>query len=388
MIELAHKGLKSPNKVLPFLLNQYIDKNYSELVCDSTKLKSISDNFWELPDNTEGLGPSLADDICPPTGNIKIVKKPNFVFKKPFVCEVSDVTIVGPYAVGKTRECGYIADMMRDPIRQNSAHNRVNKTMISELKWGLNRSNSISYFDTIAVIHRASGSQNFYHWILEQVMKLRGIEYYEKETGNDVTLVVSEHIPEFATEAIDLLGFSDHEIYRWGGEKLVTDTLIVPSWPEPTPGNLNWIKSNILKTTTQLNNEVEWVYLSRQNAPRGRRVANFKDLLPILNKHEVSVVQCEEMSLREEIELFRSIEGVISPHGAGLTAMIWSNSLSVIELFNGMIKMPFYVIADLLDHEYTYLIGDSVNDRTRKKRRDQDMIIDPNEFEQLLDNAV
>jgi len=393
MKKLLYKGLKNPQKIPPFLirksLNYYVRNEYSNLVHDSAELRSIANNYWELPDNTDGLNASLAERIAPGGDSVRIKKTPNFMFTNPFVCEVNDVILSGPYAAGKTRQGKYIEDMIGRPIFHGNLYSQVSSTITPE--WNLYKKTiqpqSVTQLATAAVIHRASGSQNFYHWMIDHILKLRGIEFYEKKTGNDVELIVSEHIPGFAREAIDLLGFGNHSIIKWKENKIRVDKLIVPSWPDPTPGNLHWIESSIRCGTNEFGDK-EWVYISRQNASRGRKVANFDELAPILNDFGVEVIYCEEYSLEEQIELFRSVNGVISPHGAGLTGMIWTDSLSIIELFNGIVKMPFYVLADILEHEYAYLIGEAVTDQNHRGVRDRDLVVDPDDFENLLEKQL
>lgn len=393
MRRFLYKGLKNPQKVPPFLirktLNYYVKSQYSNLVHDSAELKSIANNYWELPDNTEGLNASLAERIAPGEDSVYVKKAPNFVFANPFICEVNNVILSGPYAAGKIPQGKYIEDMIGRPIHHGNHYLQVRRTITPE--WNLyektTQPQSVTHLDTATVIHRASGSQNFYHWMIDHILKLRGIEFYEKETGDDVTLIVSEHIPDFAREAIDLLGFKNHSVIEWKENKMRVDKLIVPSWPDPTPGNLHWIRSNIRCETNEFDDR-GWVYISRQNASRGRKVANFDELAPILNDFGVEMIYCEEYSLEEQIELFRSVDGVISPHGAGLTGMIWTDSLSIIELFNGIVKMPFYVLADILEHDYSYLIGEAANDQNHGGVRDRNFIVDPDNFEKLLEKQL
>ncbi len=341
-----------------------------------------------MPDNVENLSTSLAKDIAPQEKHV--VLKPNFTFKNPFVCEMNNVIISGQYAAAKTTHGKYVADMLNRPTQHDDLHTRIAKSMLCNWTFSdrFSQTQSITHIDTCAVIHRASGSQNFYHWMIDHILKLRGVEFYEKKTGNEVTLIISEHTPDFATEAIEILGFGNNPIKIWKNNNIHAENLIVPSWPEPTPGNLRWIQKNVGEVSNESNNKAEWIYISRQNAPRGRKITNFDEVAPILEEYGIDIIRCEEMSLREEISLFRSVDGIIGPHGAGLTGMIWTNSLSVIELCNGIVKMPFYTLAHLLDHEYTYLMGTAEGGQSEQYDRDRDFSVRPSLLRKVLDEQL
>lgn len=391
MKKMLYKGLKNPQKTPAFLIRKslkyYIRKNYSSFVHDSGELKSVADNYWELPDDTDGINASLSKNIAP-NDRQNIRNHFNFIFRKPFVCQVNNVDLPRQYPAGKTSEGKYIEDMIGCTRYHGNMYSKVSKIVMSE--WNLYKkvtgSRSGTDIDTAVVIHPGKGMQNFYHWMIEQLPKLRGCEFYERETGDDVTLIVPEHIPSFAREAIDLLGFDNHSIINWGENKMDIDTLVVPSAPEPTPGSLRWMRSNIECTSNRFNDKRGWVYISRQKADR-RKVINFDEISPILDEFDIETVYCEEYSLSEQIELFKSVDGVVAPHGAGLTGMIWTDSLSIIELHHSEIRRPFYTFADILGHEYSYLIGEKPSDQ-QAKSYEYDMLIDPSELRRLLHDQL
>lgn len=393
MREGLYSGLATPHKIPSYLLGKgldiYIANRYSGLVHGSKELRSIANQVWELNDNVEGLNSSLAEDLAPGGDEINIRKTQNFIFRQPFVCEIDQVSLVSPYAVGKAKD-KYIEEMLNKPIYHDDLHSYVRKVYLSELTQRRisSRAQSTVELETAAVIHQLKDAKDFYHVIMDYMLKLRGVEKYEKETDKEVTLIVSKEIPDYAKEAIEILGFGNNPIVEWEGGRVEVDNLVVPSWPEPTPGNLQWLKSRVDSSISQSSKNDGWVYISRQRASRGRKVSNFNELQPILDEYGVEVVYCEDLSLEAQVKLFRSSEGIIGPHGAGLTGMIWADNSSVLELFNGMVIMPFYVLADLLGHNYTALIGTDVQKQARRKRRDRDMIIDPAEFRFLLQNTL
>lgn len=64
-------------------------------------------------------------------------------------------------------------------------------------------------------------------------------------------------------------------------------------------------------------------YVSRRNA-KCRRVVNETEMEPALKEASFTTLLCEEMTLREQVEVFSHAGTIIGPHGAGLTNVIYS----------------------------------------------------------------
>jgi hypothetical protein len=392
---LLHKGMSEPSEIPSFLIDKtwehYLRRNYRDLVHDSTELRSLAKHCWDLPDSVGQIDPTVTDELAPGKDTIPIRNTQNYEFRKPFVCVVDNGLVLGPYAAGKTPHGKAIEETLGKPIRHGEQFLPLRSTMWAELKSRatVDQPRPVPQFDTAAVIRGSRGEEGFFHWLVDYLPKLRAVEFYENETGDDVTLIVPERIPRYADEAFDLLGFENHSLVEWDWREteLHVDSLVVPSWPEPTPGTLRWLQNSVSCSADRFA-DVDWIYVSRQNASRGRKVVNFDDLVPVLNDFGVEVVKCEELSLEEQIELFRSVDGVIGPHGAGLTGMIWADDLSIVELFNGMIITPFYVLADVLGHEYRSVVCEPVVDEEERLDRDRDLLVHPDDLRELLDDQL
>ena len=68
----------------------------------------------------------------------------------------------------------------------------------------------------------------------------------------------------------------------------------------------------------------------------------------------------EEHDFATQVALFSSAEFIVAPHGAGLTNLIWCNSSAkVLEIFSpNYVNVCFWAIANQIEMEYFYLIGD------------------------------
>ncbi|MBK4722716.1 glycosyltransferase family 61 protein [Azospirillum sp. YIM DDC1] len=67
------------------------------------------------------------------------------------------------------------------------------------------------------------------------------------------------------------------------------------------------------------------VYITRQNASH-RRLVNEQDIINLLSKAGYAIIECEKLSLYEQIRLFSEASHIVAPHGAGLTNLVYGNS--------------------------------------------------------------
>ncbi|MFX1392245.1 MAG: DUF563 domain-containing protein [Promethearchaeota archaeon] len=103
------------------------------------------------------------------------------------------------------------------------------------------------------------------------------------------------------------------------------------------------------------------IYISRKKA-RNRRLLNEDELLGILKKYNFKKIHCEDLSFKKQVELFNSAEIIIAPHGAGLTNIIFSMNLKVIELFSPKyIAHNYFMLCKTLKFHYRYIIGYETN---------------------------
>lgn len=404
MIQKSIHGLKRPHKVPPYLhrqiVDQWIDNHYQELVIDSEELKQRASHLWAFDEDTSHLGPELKEELVPLKEDDSAVFKPgrtsgrSYNFKKPFVSIIEDITIAGQYAVAQTSDGKFVADTITyDPYNTAYESRRMCKAIRSAIQSSdpfLFRSlqdRQISAKNSVklaAVLHRPR--PNYYHWMLEHVLKLRGVEQVEAMIGEKVALILPPNPPEFVKESIELLGFSDNPVIKWEQDPISVKELVVPSFPEPTPGTLTWLRDTITEKVNSNNRDGQWIYISRQNTSRGRRVFNFSEIRPVLDRNNIKEIYCEDLTLKEQVRLFASVDGIIGPHGAGLTNMVYAKDISVIELFNGYVRMPYYVLSSLCNHEYVSYSGKPVHE-VNKKERDLDFVADPDELELLIERV-
>jgi hypothetical protein len=129
------------------------------------------------------------------------------------------------------------------------------------------------------------------------------------------------------------------------------------------------------------------LYISREKT-RMRRVLNEDELFSLLADHGFQKVLLEDYSVSEQIELFRSTRYIVSPHGAGLTNILFcSPGTSLLEIFprGGLHSSAFMRLATLLDIDYSFFCGRSVeNKASLKNPNNADISCDMQQFAPFL----
>lgn len=99
------------------------------------------------------------------------------------------------------------------------------------------------------------------------------------------------------------------------------------------------------------------LFVSRPE-PFKRTIENQEELRDCLEEFGFKTIVPEQLSLARQIELFYDAEIVVGAHGPGLTNMLFSPHLKVIELFPTAYVIPHYFyLSRSLGHEYNYWCG-------------------------------
>lgn len=133
------------------------------------------------------------------------------------------------------------------------------------------------------------------------------------------------------------------------------------------------------------------IYISRERAYNCRHVINEASLMTRLSHYGFKKYLLEEMSFEEQISLFYDAECVVAPHGAGLTNIVFSDKIKVIELFPEPYTFPhYYHLSKVCGHDYAYIMGQyshTVSPIRKKKPRyakDHNFTVNLDEVEQQL----
>ncbi len=290
-------------------------------------------------------------------------KKPGArVLPRPFVCEVDDVDLIGPFAIGCTHDRQIILETTagRQDILQTSLQPR---TLWQMAPLALRSSPSGSRYEFEHVCSLVNvWSRGYFHWLLDCLIRLEGVEHYCAMTGRTPLLLIDANPAVWQTDSLHLLGYAPHTWTEWPGTRARARHLVVPSFRRDlgcTPiSGCRWLHERVLghlPPDTATTGHVPRILISRRKAFY-RHIVNENELLRILAPLGFRAYVLEDMPFAEQVALFAQAEIIVGPHGAGLTNMIWARQQPlIIELFGSYLNSCFYTLAAGLGFRYSFV---------------------------------
>ena len=126
----------------------------------------------------------------------------------------------------------------------------------------------------------------------------------------------------------------------------------------------------------------ERIYISRAKASR-RRVTNETELIDALHAYNFKRYYLEDLHIKDKIELFYDAECVVSPHGAGLTSLLFCDEASVLELFpSKLLETSFFFISQSVGLNHV------VWKPSHKRHRNDDFDVNVDEVVAILEEDL
>lgn len=356
--------LLSRKNVLWPIVDRLCDRGVFE-VCSHEEFHSIADPLLSVTDETESYGGLVA----------------------PFVANVGSGYVLTETGLVTTHQ-GHIINQSLFPSE------RGRRFVVAKLIWQLFfesidltaslAQKNVNRLDTRAETSDVSTpliprySDNYYHWMIETVPKIRYIREFEDETGIDVTYLVPGDAPSWLDETLDLLEIPDEKVERATSSVYRVENLVLPSVPLQSRQDYEWVVETVLENADPDRERIDAgsnVYISRSKAVE-RRVVNEDKVMDVLSEYGFRRYQLEDLSVEENITLFNEADIVIGAHGAGLTDLIYCEEGSVIELFGSKVKNPYHSLSETMGIEYNKLVCEP---------RSTDIYVDPGKLSTVVE---
>lgn len=288
----------------------------------------------------------------------------------PFVCELEHCSFINRYATGLYRGKRVILDTTR---KQLSAHyvgeySDIAKQILPNL-----RTTEPTLDEPVFPLVFPMFS--YYHWMVEYLPKLRLLELYSQKTGETPKILVNTDPQRYVPETLELAGYPSDECIRWDGKLLAPDKAIIPVHREhkfdydspsqssyhPSWRDFRWVRRRMRsEISSESEKSARRVYISRQEADRGRKIMNYDEVMAELETHGFESYQLETLPFKSQVELFKQAEVIMGVHGAGLTNIIFADDPLVFELFpQSVVKPHFYFLSSMMGCEYESLVTEA-----------------------------
>lgn len=276
----------------------------------------------------------------------------------PFVAELADVSLIGPYPIPYKD-----GRLLVEPVG-----NRRN--LLLNLVYGITdrrtstRPSRDEELDCACLLFN-SQSRGFFHWVVEDLARVEGVVRYEEETGRRPTILLPPQPKPFQVETLELLGFGEDDWIEWDRWFGTVNRLVIPSVQRSytdgvaSPAQTEWLRKQMLETTEDVDHEFSSrIYISRDDSTR-RRLVNEAELMEVLEDEGFECYKMSEHSEAENVRLFADADIIVSPHGAGLTNVMYASDAIVVELRpNNDYSWVYYVMSEKNGLEYRYVEGD------------------------------
>lgn len=272
--------------------------------------------------------------------------------KQPFVAEVKNAEIVGYIAVGFDEDSNIISDTITgnpECIKYISAQTLLLQKIPI---W------PAPQLDTVCSLVNWNGG--YFHWLMDCLTRIEGLDYYQKQTGVKSTLIIHANPSEWQKETLRFLGYNPDDCIQWNGSKIQVKRLVVPSFRREhniiSPKACQWVRQRMLSHLPddggKTSSFASRILISRPEKV-GRNIINEDEVMAALAPLGFVAYTMEELSFADEVRLFSQAEIVVAPHGAGLTNIIFApQNLIVVDLFGSFGTPCFFALAQALGFHY------------------------------------
>lgn len=309
---------------------------------------------------------------------------------EPFVCEVDNAELIGPAALG-FNENGNVILETTTPICSIENHFEENVSIRALVLRNLYKF-KVPQLDTACSLINAC-SRNYWHWIVECLPRLEGVEFYKQQTGVKPLIIIESDPTSWQIDSLKLLGYEPEDCIRWNNSKIRVKKLVISSYRKQydkiysieSSLACRWVRERILSNITDNKSAgipfSPKIFISRRKA-FSRRIMNETDVIKALSKLGFVDYVLEEMSFVEQVKLFAQAKIVVAPHGAGLTNIIFAQNLTVIELISSSVPLSFANVARGLGFRYGCFRCESF--RLGIRHQDGDMVVNIDELNNFV----
>ena len=174
--------------------------------------------------------------------------------------------------------------------------------------------------------------ENYWHFLIDFIPRLVCLKYLSHKR---IKVIVSDRLPEkffhFISKVSTLLSIPKIDFLKINQNNLVYsfEKLIFSSRPSISYASnfLNQIfKDNIVKTKKKN------LYVKRGNTIR-RKVLNEDEIIHFVKKYDYDIVDCSDLDIEEQIQIFSEAKNIIIPSGASMANLMFTpDNINVVEI--------------------------------------------------------
>lgn len=225
------------------------------------------------------------------------------------------------------------------------------------------------YKGTTLMLATSAGAHCYYHWMTEILPKLGMLERDGIRLDSIDRVLVRQITGKWQLETLERFGFERSRIVETVKQpNLRCDRLLhidlncginlkmhrfIPQWMKhlfpAAPSNEPRIK----------------LYISRPKGVR-RGISNEEEFIPLLEEAGFTIQAMEGLSVAEQAALLSRADVVMSPHGGGLTNMVFCRpGVKIVEMFSRHVFPYYWGLAENCGHHYYAILENPEEDYPR-----------------------
>jgi hypothetical protein len=197
------------------------------------------------------------------------------------------------------------------------------------------------------------GSDNYWHFLMDDLSKLYFLKHADLELNDFDTIFLNKPTSRFQREYFDIFGieYTSNNISEIKEVKhLEAEELCFFSARfQPSFELFSFLRKTVYqKLNTQiptLNEYEQKIYISRGKA-KTRKLLNEDKVINVLLKNGFSVVYLENLSVLEQVILFKNSKVILGVHGAGLTNILYASPGTIVGEIRSNEHTGSYTLSD------------------------------------------
>lgn len=217
---------------------------------------------------------------------------------------------------------------------------------------------------------------NYYHFLIDIVSYFDCYWHFRQNNSVSPKVVLAKNAPDFQSQWLRILGVLEEDLII-ADQNLKIENLIVASSRITSislkeknkftylldPDSIFWLREFVFTKFSTVS-KTKKIFISREKVTT-RRIFEENKLIENLSELGFEKVVLEDLTVLEQIDVFRSATHVISTHGAALTNMIFADHCHLIELFPSTRYRDsasiYYQITEMLCCRHDLVLCDEVD---------------------------
>lgn len=282
------------------------------------------------------------------------ITEKNHVAPRTFVSVIPFAQVFGDCGAVISPDKRLIADVSLEIGAKGFSHSIFSRFRLPKVK----------YLEGNSTVLATVGRSNYFHWMFDCLPRLELLRLADIRWDEIDHFLVGE-FTQFQKDSLEILGIDPtRRVHLASAGHFRCENLLLPSLPGNTGNPPAWVCRFLRQKFLDNSNSTRCfsgrkIYVSREGASF-RRVLNEKEVISILEPEGFEVVRLETLNIREQAEIFAQSDVIVSPHGAGLTNLVFCRpATQVVEIFSPRcVLAPYWAISSHGSLRYSYLLGE------------------------------